>query len=348
MDRTGTLIVTVTGTSSGPQVARIEVTPAPQTVYTGQTAIFRARAYDAADNDITAELLGTTQFFNWSVSNASVLGQLMVISGPNREIATLVGGSSSGSTSLTATLGTRTGNATLNVRVPTVLTLRATGTGNGTLSADPFRTGYAWEQVVNVTPLPDAYSYFAGWAGGCSGTTIPCQQTMNMNRTVTATFSPQPWQGLWGTSLTAIRQTDQNGRTCTWNIRFSSNGSVTVTYPRDAMTGMRTVSVRVRTRVTAPSGTSSTGTGTCTAVDDVEDVTLKGATGSNGSFTLTGKVSAFDMTVSSGGLSIGPSAQGQLPVMISLRYNSSLGGSISGSATASTTAQPTLQAPPTP
>lgn len=347
-DRTGTLSVTVTGTSSGPQVARIEVTPTPQTVYTSQTAIFRARAYDAADNDITAALLGTTQFFNWSVSNASVLGQLMVISGPNREIATLVGGSNNGSTSLTATLGTRTGNATLNVRVPTVLTLRATGTGSGTLSADPFRTGYAWEQVVNVTPRPDAYSYFAGWAGGCSGTTIPCQQTMNINRTISATFSPQPWQGLWGTSLTAVRQTDQNGRTCTWNVRFSSNGSLTVTYPRDATTGIRTVNVRIRTRVTAPNGTSSTGSGTCTGTDDVEDVILNGAPSSNGSFTLTGRVSAFDMTVSSGGLSIGPSVQGQLPVTISLRYNSSLGGSISGSATANTTAQPTLQAPPTP
>jgi hypothetical protein len=97
-----------------------------------------------------------------------------------------------------------------------------------------------------------------------------------------------------------------------------------------------------------PAGTPSSPGKTCPEYDQPADVTLTGTIGANGAFSVTGRVKAFDATVSSGGLTGGPLSQGQLPMTIALRYNPSSGEGISGSLNASTTAQPTLQPAPAP
>ncbi len=70
-----------------------------------------------------------------------------------------------------------------------VLTVTTGGTGSGTVTTSPsgqtFRTGTS----VTLTANADPGSYFAGWSGGCSGTSSICTLTMNANTTVNATFT---------------------------------------------------------------------------------------------------------------------------------------------------------------
>jgi uncharacterized repeat protein (TIGR02543 family) len=48
-------------------------------------------------------------------------------------------------------------------------------------------------QAVTLTATPDTKSNFAGWAGGCAGTTPTCTLTVGTaDATVTATFTPKP------------------------------------------------------------------------------------------------------------------------------------------------------------
>jgi hypothetical protein len=119
-----------------------------------------------------------------------------------------------------------------------------------------------------------------------------------------------------------------------------NSSSATVTYPRNASTGVRTVAVRLLTRFTATAGTRSRAGLTCSAINDPEEVPMTGPIGAKGS---TGRASAFDVTVGSGGPTVGPSAQRQVPVTIALRYSSSLAGSLSGNFTTNSSARPTVQ-----
>jgi hypothetical protein len=98
---------------------------------------------------------------------------------------------------------TVTGNATVTARfIVAVNTSRLTvikaGTGTGTVSSDPsgiscgtacaadFLTG----STVSLTATPDGGSTFSGWSGGgCSGAAPTCVVVMNVNQTVTATFT---------------------------------------------------------------------------------------------------------------------------------------------------------------
>jgi hypothetical protein len=73
---------------------------------------------------------------------------------------------------------------------PYALTITKNGTGTGTVSSDPVGPSFAAGTVVTLTATPDASSNFAGWSrGGCTGTSLTCQATLNSNVTVTATFN---------------------------------------------------------------------------------------------------------------------------------------------------------------
>jgi len=78
------------------------------------------------------------------------------------------------------------------------LTVNKSGTGSGTVTSNP--TGincgsicsytYAYNTVVTLTAVPTLPSTFGGWSGAsCSGTGT-CTVTMNVAKTVTATFNP--------------------------------------------------------------------------------------------------------------------------------------------------------------
>lgn len=319
----------------GPKpIASITIEQSATKIYIGQDAIFIATA-KAADGEVLRR--GT---FQWTVSNTTPLGPNMILSGPERATAQVFG-YNAGYTNITATLEGKSKTVSLQVVAPTKLTLTTSGTGGGTLVADPALAGYHHEAVVRVTPTADAYSYFAGWSNGCSGTTIPCQVTMTYDRTVTGIFTVQPWVGTWGSSMTA-RRTYSDGAYCQWSVTFSSNSSVTVTYPRNNTSNQREVKVRVKTRITAPQGTTNASNRTCNPSDATYDQTLTGTPGTNGSFTVSGALGAVAITVT-GSLS----AARTVPGSISLKYAPSTDVG-TGSSTASFTGQPTLQAPPSP
>jgi uncharacterized repeat protein (TIGR02543 family) len=71
------------------------------------------------------------------------------------------------------------------------LTVGKAGNGNGTVTVNPSGNTFTGGTVVTLTGTPDANSAFAGWSGGCSGTSATCKVTMNSNTTVTANFTLQ-------------------------------------------------------------------------------------------------------------------------------------------------------------
>jgi uncharacterized protein YjdB len=316
-------------------VTSVEVTPREAHIYVGQSAVFQATARDA-DGQVVRR--GT---FSW-VSTPSVLDSNMILSGPERGTAQIFGAQRA-SISISAELeGRRSNNATLNVLVPTRLTLSTSGAGGGTLRADPQQESYPHDAVVRVTPTADVYSYFTNWGGSCSGSTIPCQVTMNVDRTVTGTFAAQPWMGTWSSSMTAVRHMTDGG-SCTWQLTFAPTSAVVVTYPRNASTGVRTVSARVRMRFTAPTG-RGTGGWNCGSVNTSLDQTLTGTPEADGGFALEGRLGGVFDVVIRGMLN----EARQLPGTITIQYiaTASNVASTSGTTTASFTALPTLDPPP--
>jgi hypothetical protein len=79
---------------------------------------------------------------------------------------------------------------------PFTLTVTLAGTGTGTVTSNP--TGinclgdcsesYPENTVVTLTATPASGSTFAGWSGGCSGSSPTTTVTMNADKTCTATF----------------------------------------------------------------------------------------------------------------------------------------------------------------
>jgi len=69
--------------------------------------------------------------------------------------------------------------------------------------------------VVTLTATADSSSTFAGWSGGCTGTSSTCTVTMNGNTSVTATFTFKTY--------TITASAGSNGS-------ISPQGSVTVSY----------------------------------------------------------------------------------------------------------------------
>ena len=71
------------------------------------------------------------------------------------------------------------------------LTVAKAGNGNGTVVVNPAGSTFAAGTVVTLTATTDGNSAFAGWSGGCSGTSPTSKITMNSNTSVTATFTLQ-------------------------------------------------------------------------------------------------------------------------------------------------------------
>jgi len=104
------------------------------------------------------------------------------------------------------TTGAISGNCTVNfsfVAAPTqVLSLAIGGEGGGSVAVTPNPPGdvcpgncnqtFNEGTVVTLTPTPAGGSMFSGWSGDCSGSGS-CQLTMDAAKSVTATFSWQPY-----------------------------------------------------------------------------------------------------------------------------------------------------------
>ncbi len=81
--------------------------------------------------------------------------------------------------------------------IPRTMTVTRSGSGTGSVSSSPMgitcgsdcSEAYGHGTMVTLTATADASSTFTGWSGGgCSGTT-PCTVTMDMDRSVVATFT---------------------------------------------------------------------------------------------------------------------------------------------------------------
>jgi uncharacterized repeat protein (TIGR02543 family) len=59
---------------------------------------------------------------------------------------------------------------------------------NGSVTATPSKTAYAYGDVVDLQAVPNADYSFSGWSGDVSGTANPTKLTMNANKSVTASF----------------------------------------------------------------------------------------------------------------------------------------------------------------
>ena len=148
---------------------------------------------------------------------------------------------------------------------PITVTVNKNGTGAGTVTSSPAGidcgvdcTGtYPGGTTVRLTPRPTVGSRFAGWSGGCSGTTT-CQVTSTV--TVTATFNVLPPPGTFtvtilkggtGTGKVVSAQTGIDcGAIC--NANFFNNTTVTLTATADG-----------GATFTGWSGAGCTGTGSC-------------------------------------------------------------------------------------
>ncbi len=87
-----------------------------------------------------------------------------------------------------------------------VLTVILAGTGTGTVASVPSGIGcaptcsasFSPGTSITLTQTPATNSTFAGWAGGCSGSSSTCGLTLNTSQQVTATFSTTPSIALLG------------------------------------------------------------------------------------------------------------------------------------------------------
>lgn len=166
--------------------------------------------------------------------------------------------------STTATV-TATFNVIPVIPPPITVTVDKNATGDGTVTSTPGGidcgvdcTGtYPGGTLVTLTPRATAGSRFAGWSGGCSGTTT-CQVASTV--TVTATFNELPPPGTF--TVTILKGGDGTGKvvsaptgidcgaTCSFN--FFNNTTVTLTATADG-----------GSTFTGWSGSGCTGTGGC-------------------------------------------------------------------------------------
>ena len=84
--------------------------------------------------------------------------------------------------------------------LPVHLTVAKDGTGSGTVKSNPaeIACGVTCEAdftngaTVTLTAIATSGSTFAGWSGACSGTALTCTVTLDVARSVTATFTVIP------------------------------------------------------------------------------------------------------------------------------------------------------------
>jgi subtilisin family serine protease len=161
---------------------------------------------------------------------------------------------------------TATVTATFSVIPPPItVTVNKNGTGTGTVTSTPAGidcggdcTGtYPGGTTVTLTPRATVGSRFAGWSGGCSGTTT-CQVTSTVS--VTATFNVLPPPGTF--TVTILKGGDGTGKVASastgidcgtiCSANFLNNTTVTLTATADG-----------GSTFTGWSGNGCTGTGSC-------------------------------------------------------------------------------------
>jgi hypothetical protein len=143
--------------------------------------------------------------FTWAISSGSLPPGLRLAPSGNTRAAVVSGiPSLTGNYSFSVTVTGRYGHKFTVAYSVTIspqaggltLTVTMAGTGGGAAASSPagiacptacnawFNTGTA----VTLTATPDTGSAFAGWSGACTGTGT-CSLTMNVARSVTATFT---------------------------------------------------------------------------------------------------------------------------------------------------------------
>ncbi len=60
---------------------------------------------------------------------------------------------------------------------------------HGSVTKDPDKTTYTYNEVVQLTATPDVGWSFADWSGDASGTANPLSVTMDANKAVTANYT---------------------------------------------------------------------------------------------------------------------------------------------------------------
>jgi VCBS repeat-containing protein len=71
-------------------------------------------------------------------------------------------------------------------------TLTANVSGSGSVAKSPDQSSYTHGTSVQLMATPATGWHFAGWSGDLSGTTNPVTITMDVSKTVTATYAPLP------------------------------------------------------------------------------------------------------------------------------------------------------------
>ncbi len=171
------------------------------------------------------------------------------------------------------------------------LTVGLGGNGTGSVSSAPAGIScgtdcselYGFGTMVTLTAAPGTGSSFTGWAGACTGTGT-CVVTMDMARSVTATFTLDKFLLTVATSGTGLGQVAATGidcgfvtSDCTENIDYGTMVTLSAT-PATGST------------FTGWSGGGCMGTGTCT-------VTITQALTVTAMFT----VNTYDLMVTKGG-----------------------------------------------
>lgn len=129
------------------------------------------------------------------------------------------------SSPLPVTIGA--GGSPTNLCPRYTLSLHTAGTGSGTVSSSPAGGTYPNGTIVTVTATPATGSVFAGWSGGCSGTSS-CLVTVASATSVTATFTLVP------ETLTVTRRGDGTGTVTSSPAGLDCGTSCTRSYDYDS------------------------------------------------------------------------------------------------------------------
>jgi len=184
------------------------------------------------------------------------------------------------------------GCASINGRksVSFQLSAQRAGTGTGTISSSPSGINcgstcsatFSGGTSVTLTATPGANSTFAGWSGGCTGTSTSCTVPMDANTTVTATFNPA--------TAHSVHLTVQTSGSGTGTV---SSSPVAIQCPGTCTAGFNSGSHVTLTAAAATASAFTGWSGACTGLGDC-------------SLTLTADASVtatFNTSSSTGGLS---------------------------------------------
>jgi uncharacterized repeat protein (TIGR02543 family) len=70
------------------------------------------------------------------------------------------------------------------------LSVNVNPSGSGSVTKNPDKSSYDYNEVVQLTAIPASGYTFSGWSGDAAGTENPLSVTMNSNKSITANFTP--------------------------------------------------------------------------------------------------------------------------------------------------------------